>query len=954
MKIAGDLDAVRAAIDADKARLCRELGLRADGNRFFCPLCQADGAKHADGDLSVERGFCCHKCGWTGDGLSLIRAVRSCDFPAAVEIARGVYGVPAGGSGTGTGQATAAPSPARKPGKIHADIQTAAAAAVYGAERQTGKTWRLARTDIYQAKDGAPVAAVLRLDREDGTTEENGKPVKTFRPAHAVKGGWRLGDPSGLWPIYKLPAIVAGTGMVWIVEGEKTAEAGATIGLTCTTSAHGSKSPGKTDWAPLRGRSVAILPDNDPAGMQYAQDVASLAQEAGARSVKIVTLPGLPHKGDLVDFIQARPGTDPASIRAEIECLARAAPVWKAPADGQSDEPEPTTATTGTGKPKVLLPGGAQSISVTAHKLGDLLAERQQIFYRGGAVVRLEIDHEGLPMLRDVHAAALASDFETVAALLRESERGGIQPATCPESVARVIHAAAVFRRALPPIAILTRCPVLIERDGALVQVVGYDRQSGVLAHGEQAVDVTLVEARDLLNELVADFKFPTAADRARALAAFITPALVLGGLLRGRAPVDLAEADASQSGKGFRVKLKSAVFNETCRTVTQKPSGGVGGLEESFNAALIRGASFVCLDNLRGRLDSPAIESFLTEDHYTARAAYSENTDIDPRRVVLMITSNKADVTPDLANRSVCCRILKQPEGYAFRRYPEGDILDHVRANQTRFLGAVFAVVRAWHEAGRPRTDEARHDFRAWAQTLDWMTRNLLQAGPLLDGHRETQLRMTNPVLNWLRDVALVVIQSGQGSVWLRAGDLVDLLAESPVEVPGLPEHGDPSDPDTRKAAQQGVGRKLGLCFKSGDVVTLDVYTVTRRETYQDDTRHTVKEYCFARSEPEGSLGAALGADRESDTGDLPGIGACPYAAPKDAPNDAPMKTLIAPNAPDGFGINNNIPFPIPSADENPSLMGTLSGIGATGAEIFEGDALDLADNMTRDEHLP
>ena len=94
----------------------------------------------------------------------------------------------------------------------------------------------------------------------------------------------------------------------------------------------------------------------------------------------------------------------------------------------------------------------------------------------------------------------------------------------------------------------------------------------------------------------------------------------------------------------------------------------------------------------MRGQIDSPAIESFLTEDSFLARAPHQAAVDIDPRRVILHLTSNRADITIDLANRSSCVRILKQPDGFRFRKYPEGDLLDHVRANQPRYLGAVFS----------------------------------------------------------------------------------------------------------------------------------------------------------------------------------------------------------------------------------------------------------------------
>ena len=208
------------------------------------------------------------------------------------------------------------------------------------------------------------------------------------------------------------------------------------------------------------------------------------------------------------------------------------------------------------------------------------------------------------------------------------------------------------------------------------------------------------------------------------------------------------------------------------------------------------------------------------------------------------MLTSNKADITTDLANRCACVRILKQPEGHAFAHYPEGDILEHVRKEQPRFLGAVFAIVKAWYAAGKPKTNETRHDFRAWAQALDWIAQNLLDAGPLLDGHRETQARMTNPVLNWLRDLSLEVIRAKQADAWLRTGDIVELIADTDIDTPGLPEHGDLTDHETRKKAQQATGRKLSSCFRAGDTVSMDGMTVERREQYDAESRYHVKEY--------------------------------------------------------------------------------------------------------------
>lgn len=587
---------------------------------------------------------------------------------------------------------------------------------------------------------------------------------------------------------------------------------------------------------------------------------------------------------------------EPARQFAEFEAqLGFVAQEPASDAVSWNDEQAPVSAD----KPVVILPHGEYRISDAAARLGVLLAQTQRFFLRGGVVVRLGRDKDGWPRLDEAKPAALASDFESVAVMVKMD---GEKPksATCPEQTAKLISASVAFREALPPIHVLTRCPVLIERAGRLIQISGYDRESGIFAGEEPAEPMELAVARRLLWEALDGFHFATPADRTRALAAMITPTLVFGGLLKGRAPVDLGEADVSQTGKGYRNRLTAAIYAQSLITVTQQ-RGGVGSMEETFNTALIRGANFIVLDNVRGKLDSPSVESFLTEEVYMARAPYREPVEIDPRRVVVMLTSNKADMTTDMANRSCCVRILKQPENYLFKSYPEGDILDHVRAQQPRYLGAVFAVVQAWHAAGCPKTAEARHTFRPWGPTLDWITRNLLEAGPLLDGHRETQARMTNPVLNWLRDVAINVLHSGRGGFWLRASDLIDILAETGTEVPGLSEQADVSDTDVRKVAQQATGRRMGLCFRTGDRVNLDGMTVERREQYCEEGRYTIREYCFtAAASPGTSIAANPATESAAPPPTTPEKRPCGYSRGYAAASPAAMKSLCAANAAD------------------------------------------------------
>jgi hypothetical protein len=269
---------------------------------------------------------------------------------------------------------------------------------------------------------------------------------------------------------------------------------------------------------------------------------------------------------------------------------------------------------------QLRLPGGRTRVSQTAHLAGQLLAETGRFFIRGGSLFELQGDH-GDVTLALVKPQTFVSAIEEVANVVvwDNSQRRWVPAIFNTTNAGYVLHASE-FIRSIPEIKCLTRCPVLVERAGGLFEVAGYDETTHILAGGSPVEDLTPEKAKTVLRELLRDFRCQSPADRSRALAALLSPALAFGRLLgTSRTPVTVVEADQSQTGKGYFVRVIAAVYGDVPAAVTQR-RGGVGGLEEDFDTRIVEGRSFVCLDNLRGRFDSPKLESFLTEDCYSAR----------------------------------------------------------------------------------------------------------------------------------------------------------------------------------------------------------------------------------------------------------------------------------------------------------------------------------------------
>ena len=501
-------------------------------------------------------------------------------------------------------------------------------------------------------------------------------------------------------------------------------------------------------------------------------------------------------------------------------------------------------------KPFVPVPSGTTSISESARQLFTAIAPTNALFNRGDVVVRMT-DDDGRKVVRPLDETAAQSFFEkfvTFQKRIRIGEGWYHSDTVIIKAVASQYLKSDECRTLLPRLNGVVNCPVLVERDGKLHQVnSGYDAVTGLFVANQTAVpEVALAEAVRRLSLLLEEFDFKTPADRARALMSMITPALKFGGFLRGSVPVEVAEANISQSGKSYRQQLVAAIYHEKV-ALGNKRVGGVGSMEETFQSHLAEGKAFIQFDNVRGRFDSQLVESFLTANGpFPVRTPYSSNVNVDPSKHVLFISSNGFESTKDLANRSSIVRINKRLN-HNYRLYDGCDLVTHVYDHYTDYLACVFAVVRRWFDAGRKRTAETRHDFKEWCQVGDWIVRNIFAAGPLMDGHEEAKERTSNPNLTFFRNLAVKLEAPERLNEPLTATNIAEFCAEQTIELPGLSERFK-DDPKERRIH---VGRIMKAVLGEGDrrewegyrIVKTVVPVLTVSNNTEQQTRYTVSK---------------------------------------------------------------------------------------------------------------
>jgi hypothetical protein len=127
--------------------------------------------------------------------------------------------------------------------------------------------------------------------------------------------------------LLRLLEAIACEQVVLVVEGEKDVENLRRLNVVATCNPEGAGKWRAEFNEAFRGADVVLVPDNDEAGYAHIGMVGA-ALTGIARRVRVLLLPGLPHKGDASDWIAA------GGTAEQLWSLVDQAPDWVPPAVG--------------------------------------------------------------------------------------------------------------------------------------------------------------------------------------------------------------------------------------------------------------------------------------------------------------------------------------------------------------------------------------------------------------------------------------------------------------------------------------------------------------------------------------------------------------------------------------------------------------------------------------------
>lgn len=384
--------------------------------------------------------------------------------------------------------------------------------------------------------------------------------------------------------------------------------------------------------------------------------------------------------------------------------------------DAQADEGAEAQA------PWIELPGGGRMDRDFAHDLGNLLADKL-IFRRESEVVTVNPENGACDVMSP---EAFVTEIENYCVpYVVRPVKGGTEnvPKSMSKAQAGVVLASAAFRYRLRKITRVGFVTAPVIRADGTMQLLpeGYDAETGIFTLPSPVVirEMDLAASTTFLRGLLTHFPFHD--ERSLSVQICAMCAAWGHGLLELTASRIgfVWTANSHRSGKSLLAQLAitPAYGLAEGQTLADRQE-----LRKMLDAVALQGGPYVFFDNLTGHIQSEIVESFMTTPIWTGRVMGTQRIFKAPRSAVVFITGNNLTVSPDISERTLTCSLYLENFDPQDRKIPR--VLNPqslaTAAMRSDILSAVWAIMRHWDGAGRPKAGEPEKPKRL-AGFEDW-----------------------------------------------------------------------------------------------------------------------------------------------------------------------------------------------------------------------------------------
>ncbi|MFE8032027.1 hypothetical protein [Thiohalocapsa marina] len=347
----------------------------------------------------------------------------------------------------------------------------------------------------------------------------------------------------------------------------------------------------------------------------------------------------------------------------------------------------------------------------------------------------------------------------------------------CPKVTGALLEAAGKWGD-IPTLLGISEAPVL-RADGTLHSEAGYDPATRLYIEGRSPAialgdNIGLATAQQAAGYLLHPFReFPfvrSELDHAALLAYLFT--LALRPQL-STAPLFCVSATTPGTGKGLLVEACNLLVRG--RDAALMPAiQGTGAEEETrkrITSLLLQGVASINLDNWTKPIGGESMNALLTASEWSDRVLGRSESVTLPARITLAATGNNLSVRGDMTRRSLLIQLDANCERPERRDFQTKDLPGYVLQHRAPLLGALFTILKAYQQAGRPgATEHALGRFEPWSAAVAAPIRWLGYPCPT---ETQERLREQDPEAEKLA-ILLEAWDALKPAAWITAAELM------------------------------------------------------------------------------------------------------------------------------------------------------------------------------------
>lgn len=451
----------------------------------------------------------------------------------------------------------------------------------------------------------------------------------------------------------------------------------------------------------------------------------------------------------------------PEDVRPTIEDLDRIARLARVFQDRCRRDLDEDRIEETTGEPRICVTDAVlHEMSSAALAVLNMRNIPPRLFARNGFIVRIQADDQGLTEFKALAEAGLAGELDRMIEWYRTLNGGDERPASPPPEVVKDILALPPSEWGLPPLKTVMATPIF-RPDGTIHDAPGYDEETQLYyapvagfelpAVPEIPTHEDVANARAQIEEMFCDFAFVTAADRANALGALLTP--ILRPCIEGAVPLYIVSKPQAGVGAGLLQRSIGIVAEGHEPSMKTLPSSDAE-LRKEILATLRAGTTLQIFDNVTEQVASPELAAVLTAARYTGRILGVTEEASFAISTVWMLNGVNVRIAGDMARRSY--RSLVDPQTAIPWQRPEGafrhpDLLAWALQNRGQILAAVYTLARAWIQAGRPEPQRVQPlgSYTEWRFVIGGILEHAGVEG-FLDNAKELYLEADSDRVQW------------------------------------------------------------------------------------------------------------------------------------------------------------------------------------------------------------